>query len=119
MSPYLGQYLLPAPHPAGHTALIPCIATHNGEIRNASRQCLGNGSWDTLTDYTECSQLVLEDSSNISLLIYAVGYILSFLALFLSLVVFLSFRELKCLRHKIHVGLFFCVLSCLLSTGYS
>ena len=43
------------------------------ENRNASRQCLGNGSWDTFTDYTECSHYLVQDSSNISLLIYAVG----------------------------------------------
>ena len=44
---------------------------------NASRKCLHNGTWESITDYTECSLQLLDvstdDSNDISLVIYAVG----------------------------------------------
>ena len=40
---------------------------------NASRQCLMNGTWDNITDYKECSKHDIDVSTDISLIIYAVG----------------------------------------------
>jgi len=102
---------------------------------NASRECLlnesGSTKWEDLTNYTDCRELCPdpENSSSfipcdlippsiwneerdepatteISIHIYFVGYSVSLLALLVALCIFLSFRELRCLRHKIHMGLF-------------
>ena len=71
-----GASCLP-PTPAGDLAVIPCMRMYNGEYytpdRNASRQCKANGSWDIITDHTECSKVLWEDSADISLIIYAAG----------------------------------------------
>ena len=40
---------------------------------NASRQCLLNGTWAHFTDYQECSKHFMDVSTDISLIIYAVG----------------------------------------------
>jgi len=88
---------------SGHVATIPCIGDAADGI--ATRNCFANGSWEPETDYSDCWTQD-ETALTIPLLIYAIGYILSFLALVVSLAVFLYFRELKCLRHKIHVSLF-------------
>jgi len=61
---------------------------------NSTEDCHGGGRED------ETGAL------EISIIIYLVGYVLSFLALCGALAIFLSFREMRCLRHKIHIGLF-------------
>merc|ERR1719320_2403038 len=97
-----GMSCLP-PTPAGDQAVLPC--GDQPSQGNATRECLINGSWSHITDYSQCQE-PLDQVTAISLAIYAVGYSLSLLALLISVLVFLSFRELKCLRHKIHLGLF-------------
>jgi len=109
------------PTMAGETAVFPCMSVFKGETYsphfNASRECYLNGTWAPSTDYNdclcnstqECSEDFLDDGHNhldISIIIYFVGYVLSFIALCCALAIFLSFREMRCLRHKIHVGLF-------------
>jgi len=42
----------------------------------------------------------------ISIVIYLIGHLLSLLALSVSLFIFGYFRELRCMRHKVHIGLF-------------
>jgi len=106
---------------AGETAVFPCMAVFNGENYsphfNATRECYLNGTWALTTDYNDClcnsthdcSEDLLEDGHNdldISIIIYLVGYVISFIALCCALAIFCSFREMRCLRHKIHVGLF-------------
>ena len=34
---------------------------------------MANGSWDIITDYTDCSKDIRQDSAHISLVIYAAG----------------------------------------------
>jgi hypothetical protein len=34
---------------------------------------MANGSWDIITDYTDCSKVLREDSADFSLIIYAAG----------------------------------------------
>lgn len=102
---------------ADTTAVFPCMRMYEGrwypECVNASRRCTAEGAWEMKTDYNDCMMGAREqiecspvDTNDISLSIYLVGYIVSFLALTSSMVVFLSFRELQYLRHKIHLGLF-------------
>lgn len=80
---------------------------------NATRVCLPSGDWDWSqpTNYSHCQQKLMDVSGksedlNISVLIYLIGYSVSLSALLGALLIFFSFRELRCLRHKIHIGLF-------------
>jgi len=102
---------------------------------NASRECLltdsGSSEWEALTNYSDCRELCPDPANSssfiscdlipasvwnedqdqpvtteISIHTYFVGYSVSLLALLVALCIFLSFRELRCLRHKIHMGLF-------------
>ena len=68
---------------------------------NASRPCSPTGEWGPTTDYTDCMCNSTEDchggrvetgALEISIIIYLVGYVLSFLALCGALAIFLSFR---------------------------
>jgi len=110
---------------AAQTAVLPCMTSYDGQtfspLFNATRECQGDGTWGPITYYGDClcnsTEACLAYSSNItdmestpaleiSIIIYLVGYVLSFLALCGSLTIYLSFREMRCLRHKIHMGLF-------------
>jgi len=109
---------------AGHTAILPCMTSYRGQTfspyYNASRECDLDGFWSPTTDYSDCvcnsteecvngtDVPLLETSASleISIIIYFIGYVLSFLALCGALTIYLSFREMRCLRHKIHMGLF-------------
>jgi corticotropin releasing hormone receptor 1/corticotropin releasing hormone receptor 2 len=102
---------------AGETAVFPCMAVYDGRTYspyyNASRDCSSGGVWAPTTDYNDCMCNSTEDCSTevhgaleISIVIYLVGYVLSFLALCGAIGIFLSLREMRCLRHKIHLGLF-------------
>lgn len=110
---------------AGETATLPCMTSWNGQsfspLFNASRECLEDGSWSDVTYYGDCAcnstlqcaasagdSLDHEESPalEISIVIYLIGYLLSFLALFGALTIYISLREMRCLRHKIHMGLF-------------
>jgi len=104
---------------------------------NASRGCEPGGVWGNLTDYTQCEEMCLEldqingtrtfidcrllDSGSttaqldLSLTIYFVGYTISLIALLGAVAIFLSFREMRCLRHKIHIGLFLTLILSILS----
>ena len=70
---------------------------------NASRECSPTGEWAPTTDYNDCMCNSTEDCQGggrvdetgaleISIIIYLVGYVLSFLALCGALTIFLSFR---------------------------
>ncbi|KAF6210210.1 hypothetical protein GE061_013313 [Apolygus lucorum] len=101
--------------PSGETAFAPCpyFVTGFDETRFAFRTCLANGSWfphpDTgqpWSNYTTCIDLEDLKFRNIVNTIFVVGYYISFAALVASLVIFLSFRSLRCTRIAIHVHLF-------------
>jgi len=109
------------PIPAGQTAVFPCMRVFRGQDYspsfNASRKCFSNSSWASTTDYRDCLCNSTKDcmmhqpspennSLEVTIVIYLVGYVVSFIALFCALIVFLTFREMRCLRHKIHIGLF-------------
>ncbi|ENN77434.1 hypothetical protein HUJ04_002708 [Dendroctonus ponderosae] len=80
----------------------------------AYKECLPNGTWYvneeniTWTNYQFCtvsSDADLEFYKFINFL-YSVGYTISSIALLVSLVIFFSFRSLRCTRIRIHVQLF-------------
>jgi len=117
---------------AGYTAVFPCMTMYNNKYydttNNATRSCLSTGHWDNLTDYSTCNELCIEEDNwnqttkyidcalldgdqstaelEISLHVYFIGYTISLIALLGAVFIFLSFREMRCLRHKIHIGLF-------------
>jgi len=105
------------PTPGGRIAIIPCMLNTKDNLNktfvNATRHCLPTGQWD-LTETTNnlaCHQNKLsenqsEEGVDISIMIYLIGYSVSLSALLGALLIFFSFRELRCLRHKIHIGLF-------------
>ncbi|XP_066251250.1 calcitonin gene-related peptide type 1 receptor-like [Euwallacea similis] len=78
----------------------------------AYKECLDNGSWyvnqDNITwsDYTECIDFESLEFFNFINFLYIIGYSVSLAALGVSLVIFFSFRGLRCTRIKIHVQLF-------------
>ena len=53
--------------------IVLVIYNNSSLAENASRQCLMNGTWDNITDYKECSKHDIDVSTDISLIIYAVG----------------------------------------------
>jgi len=90
---------------AGFTATLPCMQSYNGQtfspLFNASRECGDDGSWNEITYYGDClcnstGQCETDDigsmGSEISVIIYLIGYVLSFLALCGALTIYLSFR---------------------------
>ncbi|KAH8347996.1 hypothetical protein KR084_002966 [Drosophila pseudotakahashii] len=103
---------------AGSLAVLPCIeefkGIHYDTTDNATRFCFPNGTWDHYSDYDRCHQnsgsipLVPDFSPNVELpaIIYACGYFLSFATLVVALIIFLSFKDLRCLRNTIHANLF-------------
>lgn len=109
------------PTEAGNQAVFPCMTMFDGVYYdtqfNASRWCLEDGSWDSMTNYNDCAVNVLpvqtgQNNSSIvfyeelSMKTYYTGYSLSVLSLLIAVGIFLSFRELQYTRHKIHIGLF-------------
>jgi len=121
----------------GEDAVFPCMTLFNCKLYdvnfNASRSCLDGGVWAGKTNY-KCPPLQTNyscppppsdldmdpelefdldpelDSLDMSIYVYTVGYLVSIVALMITLTTYLSFRELRCLRHKIHIGLFLTVI---------
>ncbi|XP_023245426.1 diuretic hormone receptor [Copidosoma floridanum] len=111
--PYYDQ-LLCWPHASlGSVAHQPCFSELQG-IRydtgqNASRLCFSNGTWSS-ADYTRCTEVKLitpETESGVVMMtfLYFIGYSISLLFLIIGVSIYLSYRELKCLRNTIHKNL--------------
>ncbi|XP_037946618.1 diuretic hormone receptor isoform X2 [Teleopsis dalmanni] len=102
--------------PPGKLAVLPCFeefkGVHYDTTQNATRYCFPNGTWDSYSNYDKChhapSMPVPDFAPSIELpaYIYCCGYFISFTALILALIVFLCFKDLKCLRNTIHANLF-------------
>ncbi|XP_059084966.1 diuretic hormone receptor-like [Tigriopus californicus] len=100
--------------------VIPCFSEFNGvrydTTKNASRECLSDGTWVSKSNYSMCTVLHLDQTlfnesesvlpHDYSFLIYLVGYSLSLIALFIACGIFFYFKEIHCLRNKIHTNLF-------------
>ncbi|XP_075169917.1 diuretic hormone 44 receptor 2 isoform X1 [Haematobia irritans] len=112
--------------PSGSWAVLPCFeefkGVHYDSTQNATRYCFPNGTWDSYSNYDKCHHSVemppIADFSpgvELPTYIYCCGYFLSLSALAIALIVFLCFKDLKCLRNTIHANLFLTyILSALL-----
>ncbi|XP_066998977.1 calcitonin receptor [Anabrus simplex] len=101
--------------PAGTVAYNPCPFFIVGfdPRRYAFRPCLENGTWfhhpqsnQTWSNYTTCVDVDDLQFRQMVNHLYITGYTISVIALLLSLIIFFSFRSLKCTRIAIHVQLF-------------
>ncbi|CAH0393747.1 unnamed protein product [Bemisia tabaci] len=100
---------------AGETSFVPCPSFITGfdPKRRAFRQCLENGSWykhpetgQSWSNYTTCIDVEDLKFRDVVNTLYMSGYFLSLTALLISLVIFLTFKSLRCTRIAIHVHLF-------------
>jgi len=111
----------------GHQAVLPCMADYDGKnghefydtSYNITKNCLATtdsgpdslgGSWENYTNYSQCLANTIhveEWPENV----FLVGYTVSLLSLLLAIFIFIYFRELVCLRHRIHTHLFCSLLA--------
>ncbi|TRY79517.1 hypothetical protein TCAL_09333 [Tigriopus californicus] len=100
--------------PVGQVMVIPCMSEYSGvpydTSGNASRSCSIFGEWEERTNYNNCQAIAYPVpplvSTDYSSTIYLFGYILSFAALSFAIVIYFTYRELWCLRNKLHLNLF-------------
>ncbi|XP_069942233.1 diuretic hormone receptor [Cherax quadricarinatus] len=84
--------------------------------KNATLDCFQNGLWSKKANYTDCLNFVGNNSSkdtstvNTITTIFYVGNSLSLVAVLLALWIFISFKDLRCLRNTIHTNLLFTYL---------
>ncbi|ODM95737.1 Diuretic hormone receptor [Orchesella cincta] len=98
---------------AGEIAQLPCFDILHGVSYNSSgtaeRLCLEDGVWNK-TEYSGCKPFphqalnITTDTGNLDITtgIYLFGYSVSLIALIIAAVIFISFKELRCLRNTIH-----------------
>ncbi|KAK9745133.1 Hormone receptor domain [Popillia japonica] len=83
--------------PPNTLAVLPCFSQLNGihydTRNNASRFCFPNGTWDQYTDYTNCTELMLEGIDvELTTTIYFVGYAISLVGLIIAVYIFWRFK---------------------------
>ncbi|XP_050297140.1 diuretic hormone receptor-like isoform X2 [Anthonomus grandis grandis] len=97
------------PTPYNSLAKVKCFSEFYGvkydDTQNATRECTFNGTWST-PFYDFCTalnpySLDVDTQSNI----YLIGYVISSITLALAIFIFTYFKELRCLRNKIHMNL--------------
>ncbi|XP_017474728.1 PREDICTED: diuretic hormone receptor [Rhagoletis zephyria] len=104
--------------PRGTLAALPCLHEFQGiqydSSQNATRYCHANGTWEKYTNYDLCMHLPapstvpeFEPIVELPTIIYYIGYTISLVSLTLAIIVFVYFKELRCLRNSIHANLFF------------
>uniref|UniRef100_A0A8C2TFB1 Corticotropin releasing hormone receptor 2 n=1 Tax=Coturnix japonica TaxID=93934 RepID=A0A8C2TFB1_COTJA len=99
---------------AGKLVERPCPEFFNGikynTTRNAYRECLGNGTWASKINYSQCEP-ILDDKRKyahhykIALIINYLGHCISVGALIVAFMLFLCLRSIRCLRNIIHWNL--------------
>ncbi|XP_044266747.1 diuretic hormone receptor-like isoform X2 [Tribolium madens] len=96
------------PTPINETTYVKCFAElmniRYDDTQNATRLCLANGTW-TKADYSKCTEIILIPDVETQATIYFVGYVLSLITLSIALGIFTYFKELRCLRNRIHMNL--------------
>ncbi|XP_021958199.2 diuretic hormone receptor isoform X2 [Folsomia candida] len=105
--------------PVGQTATLSCFKELNTILydssKNATRFCSegpNGGEWNN-TIYDLCQPVpnnstINDNESNILALttgVYFCGYCLSLAAVTIAMIIFLAFKELRCLRNTIHTNL--------------
>ncbi|KDR11499.1 Calcitonin receptor, partial [Zootermopsis nevadensis] len=100
---------------AGETAILPCPYFVAGfdPRRLAFRHCMEDGNWFrhpesglSWSNYTTCVDMEDLEFRQLVNSLYMAGYLISVVALCLSLTIFFSFRSLRCTRISVHVQLF-------------
>ncbi|XP_066257488.1 diuretic hormone receptor-like isoform X2 [Euwallacea similis] len=75
------------------------------DTQNATRNCSLNGTWSKSV-YDDCKEIYPFPSTFETLTnIYLIGYIISSVTLAIAIFIFTYFKELRCLRNKIHMNL--------------
>ncbi|XP_063931809.1 diuretic hormone receptor-like isoform X3 [Zophobas morio] len=96
------------PTPINETTYVKCFAElmsiKYDDTQNATRMCLANATW-TKADYSKCTEIILIPDVETQATIYFVGYVLSLITLSIALGIFTYFKELRCLRNRIHMNL--------------
>ncbi|CAH1099939.1 unnamed protein product [Psylliodes chrysocephalus] len=98
------------PTPYNETATIKCFkylfSIRYNDTQNATRKC-ENGNW-TRPNYDMCKEIMqIPEDNAIQTLLYFLGFTLSLVTLVIAVTIFIYFKELHCLRNKIHVNLMF------------
>ncbi|CAG9123783.1 unnamed protein product [Plutella xylostella] len=96
-------------HAVDTLAVQKCFSVFNGvqydDTQNASRLCM-DGEWFNHSDFANCTERIANVSpTDVTSLIYLGGYSLSLAVLSLAVLVFLYFKDLRCLRNTIHTNL--------------
>ncbi|XP_066954996.1 diuretic hormone receptor-like [Macrobrachium rosenbergii] len=105
----------------GKMRAIPCFSDFNGvsydpSENNATLYCHPNGTWSTRAFYNFCLNAVTNTSENTDSTVWAkstifyFGNSLSLVAVTLAVWIFISFKDLRCLRNTIHTNLLFTYL---------
>ncbi|CAH1101345.1 unnamed protein product [Psylliodes chrysocephalus] len=97
------------PSPHNTTASIKCFSElfniKYDDTQNATKECLWNGTWSK-SNYSTCREIItLPADVETQTTIYFVGYTLSLITLFIAMMIFTYFKELRCLRNTIHMNL--------------
>lgn len=105
--------------PRGEIAVLPCIKFYDDKngtkdyfdtSYNITKVCLDDGSWNNFTNYEDCLNNII-NPFDWEIFIFLLGYSVSIISLLFAIFIFMYFREMKCLRHKIHLNLFLSVLT--------
>ncbi|GAB0086847.1 calcitonin gene-related peptide type 1 receptor [Sergentomyia squamirostris] len=108
-------YLCWPPTSPGTTVSQHCpdFVTGFDSSRLAYKTCLPNGTWfshpetgNVWSNYTTCVDIEDFEFRQLVNDLYTRGYTISLATLIISLIIFLSFRVLRCTRIKIHIHLF-------------
>ncbi|CAL4066158.1 unnamed protein product, partial [Meganyctiphanes norvegica] len=101
--------------PPGTMRAIPCFDEFNGvgydSSENATLYCHANGTWSEKSFYDLCLNTTLSTSEsllptfNTTKTIFYVGNSASLAAVTVALWIFLTFKDLRCLRNSIHINL--------------
>ncbi|CAG9862129.1 unnamed protein product [Phyllotreta striolata] len=100
------------PTPYNKTATVKCFkylfSIRYDDMQNATRFCDGkNQSWSK-QDYSLCIPLInIPENNETQTGLYFLGFTLSLITLVIAVAIFLYFKDLRCLRNKIHVNLMF------------
>ncbi|XP_072386655.1 diuretic hormone receptor-like isoform X1 [Diabrotica undecimpunctata] len=92
-------------------ATIQCFAelfeVKYDTTQNATRLCTENGTW-AKQNFSMCKELLLEKvemQEDTTQTIFFVGFIISLITLTIAVAIFMYFKDLHCLRNKIHINL--------------
>ncbi|XP_048470729.1 corticotropin-releasing factor receptor 1-like isoform X2 [Rhincodon typus] len=100
--------------PVGQLVTRPCPEYFNGIQYNTTnsvfRECLGNGTWASRIDYSQCQPILQQKRKHqihykLAVIINYLGHCLSLAALIIAFMLFMRLRSIRCLRNIIHWNL--------------